>query len=171
MATCQMCGNEFDAFAPDVARGMGKFCSRDCYYAFESTSGHEKYTRAVGGKRSDLDSRYFRSMWEANYARYLNWLVGQGEIVGWEYEVDTFEFGKIKRGQRFYTPDFKIANRDGSTEYHEVKGWMDQASKTKMDRMARYYPNIKVLIIDQECYYAIAKVMKPMLPEWETKRK
>src|SRR5262245_10205744 len=43
------------------------------------------YSRATGGRRPDLDDRYFRSSWEANYARYLNLLVKQGQIVSWEY--------------------------------------------------------------------------------------
>ena len=55
-------------------------------------------------------------------ARYLNWLISRGELVSWEYEPDTFEFVKIKRGSRFYTPDFKLKEMDGSTVYWEVKG-------------------------------------------------
>jgi len=60
------------------------------------------------GKRADLGNRFFRSKWEANYARYLEWMKNRGEITDWDYECDTFEFGRIKRGGRFYTPDFKV---------------------------------------------------------------
>lgn len=99
------------------------------------------------GTREDL-GLFLRSKWEANYARYLNWLVEKKQIVKWEYEVDTFWFEKIKTGTRRYTPDFKIFNNDGSVVYHEVKGWMDPVSKTKLKRMAKYHPEVKIVIID-----------------------
>ena len=34
-----------------------------------------------GGKREDLGGLYVRSAWEANYCRYLSWLIEQGEIT------------------------------------------------------------------------------------------
>ncbi len=115
--------------------------------------------KAKGGKRPDLDNRYFRSSWEANYARYLNLLVSQIEIVAWEYEPDTFEFHNIKRGTRFYKPDFKVylfPFPDGGYEYHEVKGYMTPKSKTQLKRMAKYYPNEKIVIIGAS-FFADAK--------------
>ncbi len=63
--------------------------------------------RNVGaGRAPDLGDTYFRSRWERNWARYLNFLVQHGEITGWEYEPKTFWFHKIKRGTRSYKPDF-----------------------------------------------------------------
>lgn len=125
------------------------------------------YSRGSMGKRADLDGLFVRSSWEANYARYLNWLVGLGEIAAWEYEPDTFWFDEIKRGTRSYTPDFKITNNDGTVDYHEVKGWMDQKSRTKLKRMAKYYPNVKVTLIDADAYYAIARDVSGFIPNWE----
>lgn len=122
--------------------------------------------RANGGKRADLNDVYFRSAWEANYARYLNWLIGVGEIARWEFEPDTFEF-PVKRGSKFYTPDFKVFNPDGSVEYHEVKGYMDQRSATKLDRMRRHYPEIKVLLIDKGLYLALSRSVRMLIPGWE----
>lgn len=103
--------------------------------------------RSAGGKRADLDDRYFRSRWESNYARYLNLMVAQRKIASWEYEPDEFWF-PIKRGTRSYKPDFKVFALDGSHEYHEVKGWMDAQSKTKLARMAKYHPTEKIIVID-----------------------
>jgi len=119
-----------------------------------------------GGIRSDLGI-FVRSSWEANYARYLTFLVGLGEIQGWEYEPETFEFDAIKRGTRSYTPDFKVTNLDGAVEYHEVKGWMDPKSNTKLKRMARYHPDITIILIDKEAYYAIRRECKNLVPNWE----
>lgn len=100
---------------------------------------------------------YFRSGWEMNYAQYLDWLKRMGEIIDWEYEPDTFWFEAIKRGTRSYTPDFKVTEKDGSVAYHEVKGWMDQKSATKLKRMAKYYPEITIVLIDEEQYHAIMR--------------
>jgi hypothetical protein len=125
------------------------------------------YSRGSMGKREDLGGLYVRSSWEANYCRYLNWLIAQGQITKWEYEPDIFEFTKIKRGCRSYLPDFKITNLDGSIEYHEVKGWMDTKSITKLSRMAKYYPEIKLIIIAKDEYYAIRNSVKSFIPEWE----
>lgn len=119
-----------------------------------------------GGKRSDLGGLYVRSSWEANYARYLNFLQREGSIEHWEYEPDTFEFIGIKRGTRFYTPDFKVFNNDARVEYHEVKGYVSPKHKTQMRRMARYFPNIKVVVIGKEEYWAIAQ-WRNLIDNWE----
>jgi len=95
---------------------------------------------------------FFRSKWEANYAIYLNFLMKQKEIKKWEYEKDMFLFDKIISGTRTYRPDFKVFNNNGKTEYHEVKGWMDAKSKTKLKRMKIYYPQIKMILIDKFVY-------------------
>src|SRR4030042_269614 len=41
--------------------------------------------REIGGKK-----KYYRSRWEANYARYLEFLKVNGEINGWEHKPKTF---------------------------------------------------------------------------------
>jgi hypothetical protein len=97
------------------------------------------YRQTRGGKREDLNDRYFRSAWEANFARHLNFLVENGDIMKWEYEPDTFEFTAIKRGTRSYLPDFKVWDTaDAEPYYYEIKGWMDAKSKTRLNRMAKY---------------------------------
>ena len=126
--------------------------------------------RGRGGRRDDLEGLYLRSSWEANYARYLNFLLEHGDIAAWEYEPDTFEFEGIKRGTRFYTPDFKITNANGGIEYHEIKGYMDSRSRTQLKRMAKYHPDIKVVLIDKDAYYAIARDVSALIPEWERRR-
>lgn len=109
-----------------------------------------------GGWREDL-GRYFRSSWEANIARYLNFI---GEK--WEYETKEWEF-PLKRGNRFYKCDFYLPRLD---EYWEVKGYMDQGSQVKLNRMKKYYPQVNIRIIGQDEYREIAKV-KSMIPQWE----
>jgi len=106
---------------------------------------------------------FFRSKWEANYSLYLDFLVRQKQIQRWTYEENVFMFEKIKLGVRSYRPDFKIYNNDGSSEYHEVKGYMTPRSKTKIKRMAKYYPKIRLIIIDVEIYREIKNKLGKML--------
>lgn len=168
-AVCIVCGAGFQAYKFDVAKGMGTYCSQSCFGRNKATAMKENpYSRARGGKRSDLDNTYFRSAWEANYARYLNWLRDHKQIKDWAYEPETFEFAAIKRGARFYTPDFRLTNNDNSVEYHEIKGWMDSRSATKLKRMAKYHPKVKLVLIDKQGYTAIARTVgKLMIPNWE----
>jgi hypothetical protein len=121
-----------------------------------------------GGKRADLANRYFRSMWEANYARYLNWLLQKALIKSWEYEPDEFEFAGIKRGTRFYLPDFKVTELGGSVIYHEVKGFMDSKSATALKRMAKYFPGVKIIVIGKKSYAAISRDVRAFIPTWES---
>lgn len=127
-----------------------------------------KYSRCRGGRRADLGETYFRSAWEANYARFLNWRVTRGDFVRWEYEARTFVFEAIKRGTRAYTPDFKVLKGDGSHEWHEVKGWMDQKSRTRLARMKKYYPEEKIVLVDEGWFRSARKNgIADSIPGWE----
>lgn len=95
---------------------------------------------------------FFRSKWEANYALYLNFLKKQGEVKRWAYEDQLFIFEKIQFGTRSYRPDFKVWERDGSVAYHEIKGYMTSKSNTQLKRMAKYFPDIKVILVDSAAY-------------------
>ncbi len=119
--------------------------------------------REIGGKRN-----YYRSRWEANYARYLEWLKCQGEIIEWEHEPETFWFEAIKRGVRSYLPDFRVWEKNGTTPLHEVKGWMDARSKTTLARMGRYHPQETIIVIREREYKAIARQVSRLIEGWET---
>jgi hypothetical protein len=112
-------------------------------------------------------NKYYRSRWEANYARYLEWLKQKGEIADWKHEPTTFWFENIKRGVRSYLPDFLVTENNGKQVYHEVKGWMDPKSKTKLKRMAKYYPDVQVLLIDKSAYTALKKALVGLISDWE----
>jgi predicted transcriptional regulator len=118
------------------------------------------YSRARGGKREDLNNIYFRSSWEANMARYYNF-VG----IEWEFEPKTFVFTNITRGSVSYTPDFYLPKED---RWVEVKGWMDSKSKTKLKRFQKQYPDeyAKLEIITGKEYKEFAKY-KRLIPGWE----
>lgn len=164
--TCQECGKEYETYPSKPHR---KFCSRSCaaVSTYRSNGQVNKGTqRGRGGIKPDLGI-YVRSSWEGNYARYLNHLLEKNEILKWEYEPDTFEFVAIKRGVRFYTPDFKVFLPDGKIEYHEVKGWFDAKSKTRAKRMAKYFPNVEIKLIDQRAYRELTRLYKDSIENWE----
>lgn len=116
----------------------------------------------IGGKR-----KYYRSKWESNYARYLEFLKSQGKIKDWFHEPKVFWFEGIKRGCVSYLPDFLVIENDGSEAYHEVKGWMDDRSKTKIRRMAKYFPKVKLVVIDSKGYKALSKTAGAVVPGWQ----
>lgn len=118
--------------------------------------------REIGGKR-----KYYRSRWEANYARYLQWLKEKGRIADWAHEPTTFWFEGIKRGTCSYLPDFLVMELGGAQVYYEVKGWMDDRSKTKIRRMAKYHPTVKLIVIQEKQYMAVAKAVGSLIEGWE----
>lgn len=101
-------------------------------------------TYSVGGREY-----YFRSGWEYKYACYLDFLKKQKQIADWKYEPRFFDF-PIAHGVTRYLPDFQVFNNDGTNEFHEVKGHMDSKSKTKLKRMAKYYPEVKLVLIEAD---------------------
>lgn len=137
------------------------------------------YTKGKGGKRQDLNGKYFRSSWEANYARYLN-LMG----VLWEYEPETFYFENIKRGTLSYTPDFYLPTED---RWVEVKGWLTKKATTALKRFLKRFPEEAgnmVIVIEKyhnkdhktladmgyknfESYAEIEKKVGGLINEWE----
>jgi hypothetical protein len=127
------------------------------------------YSRGKQGRRPDLGGIFFRSSWEANYARYLEMLRRDGKIEGWQFEPETFWFLEIKRGVRSYLPDFKIARTGGRPSYFvEVKGWMDPKSATKISRMRKYYPDVELEVVDQKRYRLIEARYGDKIPGWES---
>jgi len=97
-----------------------------------SAQQQNKIAFTKGGKREDLNNIFFRSSWEANYARYLNFLK-----IKWQYEPKTFLFEKVKKGTLSYTPDFYLPEED---KWVEIKGQMTAKSKVKLRRFKKYYP-------------------------------
>ena len=106
---------------------------------------------------------YFRSLWEANYALYLDFLAAQKQIKAWQFESKTFWFEAIRRGVRSYKPDFEVENLDGTIEFHEVKGWMDAKSKTKLKRMAKYHPDVKMIVVAGKQYKEITQKLSGVI--------
>jgi hypothetical protein len=109
---------------------------------------------------------YARSLWEANYGLYLEWLRLRGGIQDWTHEPRTYWFDGIRRGVMSYLPDFEVTENNGRVVLYEVKGWFDPKSKTKLKRMAKYHPNVPIIVIDEKQYYQTRAAVAGLVPGW-----
>lgn len=112
-------------------------------------------------------TRFYRSAWEANYARYLEMKRLNGEIASWCHEPETFWFPEVKSGVRTYLPDFLVTENDGSVSYHEVKGWMDERSQKTIGQFREFYPQNRLIVIDGTGYRKIASEFSCEIEGWE----
>lgn len=132
--------------------------------------GRTRPTNHASGRRDDLGKVFFRSSWEANWARYLNFQKENGFIDNWDFEKETFWFEGIARGTVSYLCDFRVYDKNGM-HLEEVKGYMDAKSKTKIRRMRKYHPHIKMMVIDRPRYMAVQKALGKVIPHWEFPKK
>ena len=118
------------------------------------------YSRCKGGIRQDLN-QYFRSSWEANIARILNQL-----NIEWKYEYKRFDFSKEKEGVLSYQPDFYLPKYN---KWIEVKGWMDEKSKRRLELFRKYYPteSSNLILINEEAYLLLNKQYSKIVENWE----
>lgn len=119
------------------------------------------------GERQVGDKKYFfRSSWEANYARYLELKKGSGEIIDWRFEEKRF-FGTEEWRGTCYLPDFEIVHNDGKVELHEIKGWMDERSIKKIQMMQDCYPDANLVIIGAKELKDIKCSYHTVINDWE----
>jgi hypothetical protein len=124
------------------------------------------HASSSAGRAEDLGGKYFRSLWERNFARWLEWRLKRGEIAAWSYEPRTFWFEKIRRGTTSYKPDFRIDEHDGSHWWAEVKGWLDAQSKVRLRRMAKYFPDERVVVVASD-WFRSNRNLALLVPNWE----
>ena len=118
--------------------------------------------REIGGKK-----KYFKSMWEANYARWLEWQKIHEQIQDWMFEPRTFWFEGIRRGCTNYKPDFWILENNDDHHWVEVKGWMDPKSITKIKRFNKYFGHERLFIVDKEWFNQFNPKLKIIIKDWE----
>jgi glucan-binding YG repeat protein len=124
-----------------------KVVRRAAKHAVPNQHKSQKGWRTISGKKY-----YFKSSWEAIFGWYLEGLKRNAVIKEWEYEPKIFWFEQIKRGCRSYTPDFRVIRLDGTHYWVEVKGYMDQKSRTKIKRFEKYYPEEKLRVCEKEWF-------------------
>lgn len=134
-------------------------------------SAETSYSRSKSGRRDDIGPQFFRSSWEANYARYLNLLMKLGVVEWWIFEPKTFWFEGYKRGVMSYLPDFQVKYKaDTSAIWVEVKGWETPKDRTKWKRFAKQYPTEKLEIVGAKQYRALTTKWATAIPNWEGKK-
>lgn len=107
----------------------------------------------------------FRSGWEENWAYYLEWLKENKQIHDWEYESERYFFDKkegniiIRLGS--YLPDFIVWDTPDKFHIDELKG--KSQGMRKIQRMKKYYPNIKINLIQAKEYNEIKRKVGKML--------
>ena len=119
---------------------------------------HKQFWARIGNK----EQIYFRSSWEYYYAIFLEKLREENKILDWKHEPKCFWFNEIKRGVRSYLPDFCVLHLNNQEEWVEVKGYYDSKSQTKMKRMAKYYPEIKIRLVGAEWFKKNLKSVKAL---------
>jgi hypothetical protein len=111
-----------------------------------------------GGYRKDL-KQYFRSSWEANYARFLTW-----KGLRWIYEPKAFSV--IVEGKHLtYTPDFFLPDK---AMYIEVKGyWASDLAKQKFKAFEKIH---HIVLVGPRTYKRIEKSFSNKVKNWEFKK-
>lgn len=146
--------------------------------ATKKTGRGNAYAHTKTGYRPDLDL-VVRSGWESDILRIL-----KSYDIKYQFEPRVFTF-PVKRGTKSYLPDIYLPYFD---QYVEVKGWLDDKSRTKLRRFKRYYPeeftNFAMIIgtskgVRDLCdelkvpyvleFNKIKKIYKDKIPNWESK--
>jgi len=121
----------------------------------------KKGVRNIGGTSYNYDSGF-----EANYARWLEFLKRVEFCNVWQREPEQFKFygedfvnpvtkRKLKgvsHGTMVYTPDFYSEERDDKKSpwvkwYTETKGYLSPKDYTKLSRFRTYYPQHKLRLV------------------------
>lgn len=87
-----------------------------------------------------------------------------------EEEKIVYEYYKSNPddGVLSYCPDFYLPELD---LWIEVKGWMDEQSKIRLDKFGNEYPdeNSKLILINEPAYKSIIKDFAEHIINWESK--
>jgi predicted nuclease of restriction endonuclease-like RecB superfamily len=89
------------------------------------------------GKWTEYDGVMYRSTWDARTAKALDI-----QKRKFEYEPERFYFDDCT-----YLPDFYLTDED---VYWEIKGWLDEESKKRIDTFRKVYPEKKLVVITEE---------------------
>lgn len=135
-----------------VKRTKVKLKARIAKYGTMGSPHSRKASWKQGWRTISGNAYFFRSRWEFNYALILEFLKTENKIKEWSFETRVFEFEQEDMFAYFYRPDFEVILLDGKIKYHEVKGWMCPRSKQKFQLMRKWYPDVKIIIIDAKWF-------------------
>ena len=107
-----------------------------------------------GGYRNDLRNIWFRSTWEANVARILNYIG-----IKWEYERNRVFLEDCSFLIDFWLPDLEINI--------EVKGVGFKDNNKKLRQLYHQNPDYPIRIIDGESYRILKDRYSNLIDNWE----
>jgi len=127
---CKICGNSIGFHAALYGQGFCKKCAnkgiRNCNFG-----------KAILLKNCIYNNRYFKSTWEANFAK---WCDGSG--VKWRYEPKAFNLGESTYRPDFYLPEFDC--------WIEIKGYWRKDAKEKVNKFISLNPNINFKLFEKQ---------------------
>ena len=77
--------------------------------------------------------------------------------ITWFYEPEKWDWVPPKKK---YTPDFKVARKDGSYFFVEYKGYLRPEDRTKMRAIKKQYPDLDIRFVFQNAKKPISKTPK-----------
>lgn len=159
---CEVCGAAVAHFPGRADRA--RFCSRAC--KGEARRGKPSNHTLVHGNsgtgrtgfRPDLD-QFFRSRWEANYARYLRHIKAT-----YAYEPERFTIALPDGTTHGYTPDFLV----NGTHYVEIKGWMrPERRQAEVIRAAQHQLPKPLMLLSKDSYDQLTRQYGKVIEGWE----
>ena len=141
-------GNYSHPHTPESKKKLSESLIRhNLKYGYKGSGGRGKQ-----GRRDDLNC-FFRSTWEANYARYLNYCG-----IGWEFEKTRFATPYGTYCPDFYLEEFNL--------YVEVKGW-DLSDIQPRKRQWLKEQDINFIEINGERYKNLENRYSTKINSWE----
>lgn len=101
-----------------------------------------KFTRFAKGQRPYRRVKGTMTGLERRWGEMLELRLRAGEIEWYLFESVTLKLADDTR----YTPDFAVMLADGTLEFHEVKGWMEEAAFVRIKVAAEKFP-IRFLLV------------------------
>jgi hypothetical protein len=148
---CEVCDKEKEItqYQHDISKYKRFYCSKKCLYIAQSNGTFPGHYNGRTGYRIDLnDGHYYKSTFEADYARYLNY-------IGKKFEYENYTFAiNINNKKRQYTPDFYIVD---DKKYVECKGYINENANIECVDELKKQKNIE-LIYMKDFYKMLEKM-------------
>jgi hypothetical protein len=133
-----------------------RFCNKICARKGQSLGLIKSHINGRTGWRTDIqDSPYFKSSFEADYARYCIY-----KNIRFEYEKNVFE-AEVDGKKRFYTPDFFLPD---SNEFIELKGvreseniFSKMLNSNSASRESLKSKNVEIRVVYMNDFYSMLK--------------
>lgn len=150
-------------FQQELSKMLSEVGISNCVYIDEDgmidkclkISLKEHYVKPHFGDYKEDLGKTFKTSWDADFARILNYL-----DINWEYKVKKYDIGG-----KLYTPSFLLKNNI-LVDLNEY--WNTDKANIKYFR-ARY-KDYKIFTIDPDMMITLAKIFSDKISRWESKR-